>query len=558
MRSRNRKSHSAKRKTPHHKGGIWKHWFWIPAIAVIVLGALALWRSSQASTARAASAGAVPPFTSVAHSAADTSPYPYFKQDTEVLVYTGFGIEGWQAVPFGLIPREQEFLYDEHLYDIDPNGWVRVNLSVTATTTSLIEANRTFEPYNSRWPEPEDLVRFVDDQNRHRAHNRAGACQAGDYFWFQGILYHCLANPDNPAEHFVVSTYHVMSDDGQVMPVEEFALAQGDSLEEVYASPISFVENPNTSVLSSGGSGNGLPTDIGFAGQYYDSTTGLIYMGGRYYDPQLGRFISPDSLVPERDDPQALNRYSYVRNNPVKYIDPSGHCWGIASGLRNLPTYDVTCNNLDMALTIVQHPEASTEAKAGAVAYIAVEGGAHLALVAGSSILAWEGGVAVAGSVKAATTAGTITTAACADLDCTNEANAVAQTVQNVWRLNPFERGVAIENFLGRSSNLPQNFPVIDRFENGLATSIKSLDLSAPAYQNITTLSRVVQGYINTLANWQGATWGNVSIQAANITGREVLLAIPPGATQVQMAALQQLQQWAANTGVTLNIVVVP
>ncbi|HLB47935.1 MAG TPA: hypothetical protein VJL59_13085, partial [Anaerolineales bacterium] len=43
----------------------------------------------------------------------------------------------------------------------------------------------------------------------------------------------------------------------------------------------------------------------------------------------------------------------------------------------------------------------------------------------------------------------------------------------------------------------------------------------ASAYQNTATLSRIVQGYVNTLANWQGATWGNVSIQAANITGRE-------------------------------------
>ncbi len=46
----------------------------------------------------------------------------------------------------------------------------------------------------------------------------------------------------------------------------------------------------------------------------------------RRYDPVLGRFIQPDTIVPDPGDPQALNRYSYVGNNPVRYTDPSGHC----------------------------------------------------------------------------------------------------------------------------------------------------------------------------------------------------------------------------------------
>jgi len=53
---------------------------------------------------------------------------------------------------------------------------------------------------------------------------------------------------------------------------------------------------------------------------------GLYYYGARYYDPTLGRFIQPDTIVPEPGNPQSLNRYSYVNNNPVKYTDPSGYC----------------------------------------------------------------------------------------------------------------------------------------------------------------------------------------------------------------------------------------
>ena len=42
----------------------------------------------------------------------------------------------------------------------------------------------------------------------------------------------------------------------------------------------------------------------------------------------MGRFVSADSIVPGAGNPQAWNRYSYTVNNPLKYTDPSGHCFG--------------------------------------------------------------------------------------------------------------------------------------------------------------------------------------------------------------------------------------
>lgn len=66
-----------------------------------------------------------------------------------------------------------------------------------------------------------------------------------------------------------------------------------------------------------------MPTDIKFTGQRLDATD-LYYYGARFYDPNIGRFISPDTIVPDATNPQAFNRYSYVLNNPLKYIDPTG------------------------------------------------------------------------------------------------------------------------------------------------------------------------------------------------------------------------------------------
>jgi RHS repeat-associated protein len=61
-----------------------------------------------------------------------------------------------------------------------------------------------------------------------------------------------------------------------------------------------------------------------FTGKELDPETGLYYYGGRYYDPILARFVSPDPFVSD-PDPQNLNRYSYVLNNPINFIDPSGY-----------------------------------------------------------------------------------------------------------------------------------------------------------------------------------------------------------------------------------------
>ena len=55
-------------------------------------------------------------------------------------------------------------------------------------------------------------------------------------------------------------------------------------------------------------------------GQYEDEETGLYYNDNRYYDPRLGRYLSPDPL----GMPDGPNRYAYVRNNPLRYIDVNG------------------------------------------------------------------------------------------------------------------------------------------------------------------------------------------------------------------------------------------
>jgi RHS repeat-associated protein len=109
-----------------------------------------------------------------------------------------------------------------------------------------------------------------------------------------------------------------------------------------------------------------------FTGQYLDDT-GLLFYNARYYDPAIGRFRSADTIVPGStalttwpsdsaarsawqgegssgpSNPQDLNRYSYVNNNPVTNVDPTGH-WresAIDIGFIAYDLYDIQQNGLN-------------------------------------------------------------------------------------------------------------------------------------------------------------------------------------------------------------------
>ena len=78
------------------------------------------------------------------------------------------------------------------------------------------------------------------------------------------------------------------------------------------------------------------PTDRRFTGQRWEASLGLYDYRARFYDPTLGRFLQPDPIVPEPGNPQALNRYAYVYNNPLRYTDPSGHWLKTAWDILNI------------------------------------------------------------------------------------------------------------------------------------------------------------------------------------------------------------------------------
>ncbi|QDH21607.1 RHS repeat-associated core domain-containing protein [Saccharibacillus brassicae] len=76
--------------------------------------------------------------------------------------------------------------------------------------------------------------------------------------------------------------------------------------------------------------GNPLTSDVqvenpfGYSGEFWDEDTGLEYLRSRWYDPSIGRFIQEDTFEGYVNRPSSLNPYTYVENNPLKYMDPTG------------------------------------------------------------------------------------------------------------------------------------------------------------------------------------------------------------------------------------------
>jgi RHS repeat-associated protein len=75
-----------------------------------------------------------------------------------------------------------------------------------------------------------------------------------------------------------------------------------------------------------------VPTPYQFTGQYRQASLGLDFFNARWYDPALSRFTSADSIIPGAGQSQAWDRYAAMGNNPVKYVDPTGHAQACADG----------------------------------------------------------------------------------------------------------------------------------------------------------------------------------------------------------------------------------
>ena len=115
--------------------------------------------------------------------------------------------------------------------------------------------------------------------------------------------------------------------------------------------------------------------------------------------------------------------------------------------------------------------------------------------------------------------------------------------------------GVYFEERLGRT--LHENFPAIDKIPDGIATSIKSIDLKAATYQNAAGLTGRLQKYVNEVSEFVGDSLGNDIVRPSDIKGRALSLAVPRGSmTATQKAVIENVRRWARMLNNPVDIIV--
>ncbi len=132
--------------------------------------------------------------------------------------------------------------------------------------------------------------------------------------------------------------------------------------------------------------------------------------------------------------------------------------------------------------------------------------------------------------------------------------NRTTQTVSEVWSRNPFLRGRILEQQSGM--NLPANFPVIDRWANGVATSIKSMNLNSNTYENASQMRSRLLTYVNDLSAFNGRTWAGANVQGNQIRERVLELIVPHNGTATQQQVMSEIVIYAERLGIKVDIVV--
>jgi len=187
-----------------------------------------------------------------------------------------------------------------------------------------------------------------------------------------------------------------------------------------------------------------------------NSAAALVNLRARWYHSGYGTFTTRDAFAGFDTQPSTLHMYLYGGNNPINLTDPSGTCYPPLQGLRDIEP--LNCSNLDTAGQIFWHPNASLWERGLALSYVTAWTAGHVCAIVGASILTVEAGTAIAsGSALVRLRALAETVPVVAEWVRRN-----TQTIQSVWKLSPFQRGVEIEESLGH--NVPASYPTIDRW----------------------------------------------------------------------------------------------
>ncbi len=182
-------------------------------------------------------------------------------------------------------------------------------------------------------------------------------------------------------------------------------------------------------------------TDYLYTGQRQEGEIGLYFYNARWYDPALSRFIQADTIVPQPGDALTWDRYAYVKNNSIRFNDPSGHC----------PECLVMGGIMGVGALIGYGTQVYNNFQNGLTGFSAFSTNIQLEPIWKGAIIAGSVAIASAAVVTAISsfgpTIGAITGVACADGDCSNEGKNIVDLIQIGNKYSSDNKGIGFNSF---------------------------------------------------------------------------------------------------------------
>jgi len=204
----------------------------------------------------------------------------------------------------GFTDSGRSFHYDEN-GNMDSDGKRSVSYNLENMPTSVTSSS--------------SIVNFTYDGNGQRVKKTSG----DESRVYIGNLYECISNGLCGKSIYAGDTLIAVKDSQSIRYYHGDHLGSTKAVTDGAGNKIESIEYyPFGENRSDTGSVN---VNNKYTSQELDYEVGLYNYNARLYDPEIGRFISADSIVPDPANPQSLNRYSYVINNPLIYTDPTGH-----------------------------------------------------------------------------------------------------------------------------------------------------------------------------------------------------------------------------------------
>ena len=175
----------------------------------------------------------------------------------------------------------------------------------------------------------------VIQQNRYNGEGqriqKVEGSKTTNYYYQDGVVSYTTDGENSQTSQNLIGT------DGNILATQRYGSDHTDYL--LYNKDI---QGSSTSLVKENGSAdatyqytdfgettingdNKAENEVCYTGGIYDHSTGLYYLNARYYNPEDGRFVTEDTYRGETNEPDTQNLYVYCADNPVNYVDPSGH-----------------------------------------------------------------------------------------------------------------------------------------------------------------------------------------------------------------------------------------